>query len=140
LTEEILLVVPQGHRLADGPPVPLSALADEAFLLPGHSMNISNLLMDLCRRAGFEPRVPYRANYLELAKALVRQGLGIALIPKMLIVPETLEGLAAVPLKERPVRSLDLIYLREHPVSTAARALMIHLRLGIAGQADPEIQ
>ncbi len=140
LTEEILLVVPQGHRLASGPPVSLSSLADEPLILPGHSMNISNLIMDLCRRAGFEPRVPYRVNYLELMKALLRQGLGIALVPKMLIVPETMEGLVAVSLKERPVRSLDLIYLREHPVPIAARALMIHLRASIAGQTDMEMQ
>jgi len=124
--------------LATGPPVSLSTLANESFLLPGHSMNMSNLLMDVCRRAGFEPRVPYRANYLELSKALVRQGLGIALIPKMLIVPQTLDGLVAMPLKERPVRSLDLIYLREHPLSTATRALMIHIRASVAGQSDSD--
>ncbi|OFV80940.1 MAG: hypothetical protein A2W26_02030 [Acidobacteria bacterium RBG_16_64_8] len=136
LTEEILLLVPSEHRLPKSPPVPLSSLAAESFLLPGHSMNMSNLLIDTCRRAGFEPRVPYRANYLELTKALVRQGLGIALIPRMLTVPQTLDGLAAVSLKERPVRSLDLIYLREHPLPAAARALMVHIRASVPGQSE----
>ena len=138
LTEEILLLVPRDHRLAGVSPVCLSSLADEPIVLPGHSMNMSNLLMDVCRRAGFEPKVPYRASYVELTKALVRQGLGIALVPKMFIVPEALDGLVAVSLVECPVRSLDLIYLREHPLSTAARALMTHIRSSITDHCEPE--
>ena len=60
LTEEIFLLLPSGHRLAAGAPVPLSALAEsESILLPGYAMNMSNLLTDFCHRAGFEPRAPY---------------------------------------------------------------------------------
>jgi LysR family hydrogen peroxide-inducible transcriptional activator len=101
-------------------------------------MNMSNLLLDVCRRAGFEPKVPYRASYVELTKALVRQGLGVALVPKMFAALETLDGLVANSLLERPVRSLDLIYLREHPVSTAARALMMHVRTSVADYCEAE--
>ncbi len=138
LTEEILLLVSSDHHLAGSSPVPLSSLADEPIVLPGHSMNMSNLLMDVCRRAGFEPKVPYRASYVELTKALVRQGLGVALVPKMFVAPETLDGLVANSLVERPVRSLDLIYLREHPVPTAARALMLHIRANVADYCEAE--
>ena len=111
----------------------LASLADESFLLPGHSMNMSNLLIDLCRRAGFEPRVPYRANYVELTRALVRQGLGVALLSRRCCLPETMDGLVTVPLVERPARSLDLIYRREQPVAVTARALMIHIRASVTG-------
>jgi DNA-binding transcriptional LysR family regulator len=138
LTEEILLLLPSGHRLTGGSPVSLASLADEPIVLPGHSMNMSNLLMDVCRSAGFEPKVPYRASYVELTKALVRQGLGTALVPKMFIAPEDLDGLISVSLVERPVRSLDLIYLREHPLSTAARALMAHVRSSIVENCQAE--
>ena len=99
-------------------------LAEEPFLLPGHSLNTSNLLMDACRRAGFEPKVPYRANYLELSKALVRQGLGIALLPKMFVAPGTIEGLVTIPLREPVTRDLDLIYSNERPLAVAARLPM----------------
>ncbi|MFH0915412.1 MAG: LysR family transcriptional regulator [bacterium] len=139
LTEEILLVIPRTHRLAERSTVALRELAEEPFLIPGLSMNMGNLLTDACRRAGFEPRLPYRANYLELAKALVRQGLGIALFPKMLADPESLEGLVALPLEERLVRDLNLVYPRERPLPTAARALMIHIRATVSGQAVGDI-
>ena len=138
LTEEVLLLVRSDHPLAQQSTVPLSAFADEPFLLPGLSMNMANLLTDLCRQAGFEPRTPYRANYLELSKALVRQGLGVALIPNMLLAPHTLDGLAALHLEGHPTRDLNLVYPRERPVSTAARALMTHIRASVAdhGAAD----
>ena len=136
LTEEILLLVPSGHRLATSGPLPLAALADEPLLLPGHSMNMNNLLTDYCRKAGFEPRVPYRATYVELTKALVRQGLGIALLPRMFLPPEATDDLAALPLQDRPTRSLNLIYRHDHPISAATRALMTHIKASDAGPAN----
>jgi DNA-binding transcriptional LysR family regulator len=132
LTEEILLVVRPDHRVARESSVSLADLADEPFLLPGHSLNTSNLLMDACRGAGFEPKVPYRANYLELAKALVRQGLGIALLPRMFIPPETLEGLVAVPLQEHVTREIELIYSNERPLPIAARSLALHIKASLS--------
>ena len=128
LTEEILLVVRDDHRVAREKTVSLADLSEEPFLFPGHSLNTANLLMEACRRAGFEPKVPYRANYLELSKALVRQGLGIALLPKMFVSADTLGGLVAVPLKEHLTRDLELIYSNERPLAVAARSLALHIK------------
>ena len=85
LTEEILLVVAEGHRLAELPAVPLSQLASESLLLPRATMNASNVIADALRRAGVEPHLSFRANYPELTKALVRTGVGVAPMPKMLV-------------------------------------------------------
>jgi DNA-binding transcriptional LysR family regulator len=138
LTEEIVLVVSSDHRCAHMPQVSLADLADESFLLPSHSLNMANLLTDACRQAGFEPKVPHRANYLELSKALIRQGLGVALLPKMFLLPGTMDGLAAVPLREHLTRELHLIYSRERPLSVAARTLAIHVRAGAQELNPPE--
>ena len=131
LTEEILLVVRADHRVAREQIVSLADLAEEPFLFPGHSLNTTNLLMDACRRAGFEPKVPYRANYLELSKALVRQGLGLALLPKMFIPKDQLSGLVAIPLKEHLTRDLELIYSNERPLAVAARSLALHIKASL---------
>lgn len=131
LTEEILLVVRDDDPLAHRASVSLADLAEESLLLPGHSLNMSNLLMDACRRAGFEPRVPYRANYLELSKALVRQELGVAFMPQMFLQPGTMEGLMTISLKEPLTRDLQLIYSNERPLSVAARTLALHIKTGI---------
>lgn len=131
VAEEIYLVVPENHRLVDRPRVPLRELAEECIILPGHSLNISNLLTDACRQAGFEPRVRYRANYPELGKALMREGLGVALMPRTFLTPITLEELVVVRLEEKLARDLNLVYSREHPLSAAGRALLAHVREGV---------
>lgn len=131
LTEEIFLVVSQSHRLADRSSVSLSELANESLLLPLLTLNMANHLTDACRRAGFEPRVPYRVNYLELSKVYVRQGMGVSLLPKMGLDPNSLDGLVVIPLAEKLTRDLNLIYSGEHPLSAAARAFTIHLRTSV---------
>ena len=136
LTEEILLVVPLDHRLADEPAVALSMLAGESILLPRGTMNAGNVIADALRRAGVEPRFSYRANYPELTKALVRRGLGVAPMPKMLASPDTLEGLAAIPFQEPLYRDLNIIYPRDRPLSAGARALIVHVRAGVANRGE----
>ena len=137
LTEEILLVVPQGHRLAGYRAVSLEMVAQEAILLPRATMNAGNIVADAFRRAGFEPKSSYRANYPELTKALVRRGLGVAPMPRMLAALEPLDGLVAIPFDKPLSRDLVFIYPRDRPLTAAARALMAHVRAGVqhlAGQ------
>jgi len=132
-SEEILLVVHQDHRLAKEPAVSMDMLVGESVLLPRGTMNAGNVIADAMRRAGVEPRFSYRANYPELTKALVRRGLGVAPMPKMLLDEETMEGLVAIPFQERLYRDLIVIYPRDRPLSAAARALIAQLRAGAAG-------
>jgi DNA-binding transcriptional LysR family regulator len=136
LTEEILLVVPQEHRLAKEPAVALGMLASESILLPRGTMNAANVVGDALRRAGVQPRFSYRANYPELTKALVRKGLGVAPMPKMLVDRETMEGLVAIPFQERLYRDLNIIYPRDRPLSSGARALVVHVRAGVADRRE----
>ena len=134
LTEEIFLVVPREHPLAKETAVSVGMLASESILLPRGTMNAGNVIADALRRSGIEPRFSYRANYPELTKALVRRGLGIAPMPKMLVDRETMEGLVAVPFQERLYRDLVIIYPRDRPLSAVARALVAHVRAGAAAR------
>jgi DNA-binding transcriptional LysR family regulator len=129
MTEEILLVVPQGHRLAAEKAVTVEMLAHESVLLPRATMNAGNIVADAIRRAGYEPKFSYRANYPELTKALVRRGLGVAPMPKMLVNP--LEGLVAIPFEKPLTRDLVFIYPRDRPLIAATRAVMSHIRAGV---------
>jgi DNA-binding transcriptional LysR family regulator len=134
LTEEIVLLVPPGHRLAGEPAVPLAMLAGESILLPRATMNAGNIVADTLRRAGLKPRFSYRANYPELTKALVRRGLGVAPVPRMLASTAAQDGLVAVPFQERLTRDLVFVYPRDRPLSAAARSLMQHIKAGVSGK------
>ena len=110
----------------------MGMLAAESMLLPRASMNASNVIADAFRRAGVEPRLSYRANYPDLTKSLVRMGLGVAPMPRMLVAAETMDGLVAVPFDPRVFRDLNLVSPRDRPLPAAARALMAHVKAGLA--------
>ena len=133
MTEELVLAVPKGHKLATLTSAPLHMLAGEPILLPRATMNAGNIFADAMRRAGFEAKYSYRANYPELIKALVKRGLGVAPMPKMLVV-DSLEGLVVIPFEKPLYRDLDIIYPRDRPLPTGARALMVHLRAALTSR------
>ena len=132
LTEEILLVVPAGHRLAELPAVPLDMLAHESILLPRATMNAGNIVADAFRRAGFEPKFSYRANYPELTKALVQEGLGRGADAQDAGRARDPRRAGRHPVREAAVRATSIfIYPRDRPLTAAARALMAHIRAGV---------
>jgi LysR family transcriptional regulator, transcription activator of glutamate synthase operon len=140
LSEEIFAILPDTHPLSARDTVSLSELHRDAFVLPGSSSNMANHLMDACRKAGFEPRVAYRASYLEATKAFIKQGLGIGLMPRMAIDGHSFDGLVTLPLDNNVTRDLCLIYPKDRPQSTATKALAAHIHACIAGRKVPEIR
>jgi DNA-binding transcriptional LysR family regulator len=127
-TEEIMLVAPRDHPLAELPAVAPSMLTDERLLLPPPFFNTSSIIIDAFRLAGVKPKISYRALYPELLKNLVREGLGLTLMPRMLTSPDTLDGLVAIPFQERMERKIVLIYAFDRPLPAAARALLAHIQ------------
>jgi DNA-binding transcriptional LysR family regulator len=87
LREELLLVLPIGHRLLQGPEpdaaVPISALADERFILvrqPG-APGIYENVVQACRAAGFEPDIAAEVPHMLTNINLVAAGMGITMVP-----------------------------------------------------------
>ncbi len=89
LEEEMLLVLPMGHRLlkkCDGsrmPAISLKSLRDEQFILvrkhgaPGMYSN----LIDACVRAGFTPNITIEVDRMLSNISLVAAGVGVSAVP-----------------------------------------------------------
>jgi DNA-binding transcriptional LysR family regulator len=91
LQEAMLLALPSTHALAaggtaDGPPLPLAALAAETFIVyrrrsgPG----LYDAIFAACHAAGFSPLVGQEAPRIVSTLNLVAAGLGIAIVPASL--------------------------------------------------------
>lgn len=81
--ERLLLGLPQGHRLSTYDVVPMHALADEPWIGgASRTSNHSQILMNTCRTAGFEPRIMVHSNSYLLSQRLVAAGVGLAFIPE----------------------------------------------------------
>jgi len=128
IAEELLLVVPLGHRLAQRVTISLAELAHEQFVLPTNIFNVTTQLIDSCRRVGFEPHVAYQTGSFESVKNFVRQGLGVSVLPKMVLDSPGSDGLAVLRIEDGLTRDLNLIRGKDRSTTGAARALMLHVR------------
>jgi DNA-binding transcriptional LysR family regulator len=73
------VVLPQGHPLAKLDEVPLASLADERIIFFNRSQGplVHDRFIELCRAAGFEPRIVYRTSQARNGPALVADGMGV---------------------------------------------------------------
>jgi DNA-binding transcriptional LysR family regulator len=81
--ERLMAALPVAHPLAGRAAVPVSALAQEPFVLPPR--RITGLYEDVvgvCRAAGFSPQVVQEAGEMQTIVNLVSAGIGVSLVPE----------------------------------------------------------
>ncbi|WP_027005538.1 LysR family transcriptional regulator [Conexibacter woesei] len=88
VTEPLLLAVPPNHPLAGRRSVWLREVAREPFVTLHADTALRAVIDDLCRRAGFEPRVAFEGDEVATLRGLVAAGLGVALIPPQRVAAE----------------------------------------------------
>lgn len=81
ITEDVLLAVPDPQRPADGRPVDLAEFAHHDWVLPHERWTCHEMVTRACAAAGFTPRPVATATDFAVQLALVRAGVGVALVP-----------------------------------------------------------
>jgi DNA-binding transcriptional LysR family regulator len=86
LEEEMVAVLPAGHRLAASTTtarLPLIALESETFILYRRPLGpgLYDAIIAACQRAGYSPRIGQEAPRMLATLSLVAAGLGVTLIP-----------------------------------------------------------
>jgi DNA-binding transcriptional LysR family regulator len=79
--DEMHVALPQGSPFAQARSVRLEALAGEPFILQSGISVLHSVTLNACHAAGFVPVVAQQAPQLSAVLALVRSGLGVALVP-----------------------------------------------------------
>lgn len=84
--EHLVVVLPQSHPLSPKGQFPLAALANESFILhPRYEGPVLyDQIVDLCRQAGFEPRVVHEEVKYQTRVGLVAANIGITFVPASL--------------------------------------------------------
>lgn len=90
--DELLLVVPPAHEFAALPSVDLARLADATLILFDRTSSYYDLTHATFRAAGVAPRSTIELDNIEAAKQMVRQGLGVALLPHTAIAGDVARG------------------------------------------------
>lgn len=104
--DRMMCILPLGHPLADETSVSFELLLEQPFILPRWGGD--NEIERLIRQHAAKLNVVYEVAEDQAIMAMVRNGLGISLLPEMVLQGHTNE-LALVPLSGDPYRTIGLV-------------------------------
>lgn len=107
IDDEVRLAVPVGHPAAAHETVDLATLADEPWIAGcprcrGH-------LLSLTAAAGFRPDVAYETEDYVAVLGLVAEGLGVALIPDLILRTVQHDDVVALPIRPASRRNVTVV-------------------------------
>jgi DNA-binding transcriptional LysR family regulator len=122
ISEELVVILPPGHRFASRRRVRMRELADEKFIAYREGARLRELLTAAGAHAGFRPKVTLESNESERIRRLVARGMGVAIMPRSAAVDHP-EEIAVVALTG-PALSRDITVAwregRRHPPAALA--------------------
>ncbi|MFE3556274.1 LysR family transcriptional regulator [Streptomyces sp. NPDC059193] len=124
LTED-LVVVSSAELPAPGGggALTVSGLRDEPMVMFRHGYDVREMTVAACRAEGFEPVFTVEGGEMDAVLGFVRAGLGIAVVPSM-VVDRAGPGLRATPLAGSPLRrTIALAHRTDVAPPRAAREL-----------------
>ncbi|MCA0969269.1 LysR family transcriptional regulator [Halobacillus litoralis] len=86
--DDIKLVASPEHALSGESNIPLQELKEETFLLTEAGCSYRNLFEKACREEGVHPGSQFEFGSVEAIKQCVMAGLGVALLPRMVVERE----------------------------------------------------
>jgi DNA-binding transcriptional LysR family regulator len=117
--EDLVAVVPDGHRLMGEKSAPLKAFSDEDLLLPELGNQMRDLIVSASESVGFSPISRIEVSSKHLARELAQKGIGVGIVPAMTAIDD------AGGVTERIVRIVD-------PPLTRKVGLARHRRASLA--------
>lgn len=114
LDDQLYALLPAEHRLAGKSTVTVAELKSERWALDSALSFYAEFVMNLCRRAGYEPRVNAECRGFEIICAMVQGGCSVSVIPGLRLI-QPIPGTVAVKLRPEVSRRISLAYRRgEH--------------------------
>jgi molybdate transport repressor ModE-like protein len=136
LTDRLLAVLPAGHRLAEARILRLEQLAEETWI--AGCERCRDHLLRVAAAAGFTPRIAFATDDYIAVQRLVAVGLGVALLPELVLATVQLPGLVAAPLVSNPIRQILVITPAGDRQPPAVAATVAALRTASAALASQQ--
>ena len=124
-TEELLLALPPGHRLAKQRSLSAADLEGESLIVMKEGHCLGDQVLNFCDLRQAAPRVSFRTSQLETIQAMVKAGLGLSLVPEMAVAGATAASPVFRRLAEpRPRREIVAVWPRKRKLCRAAREFL----------------
>lgn len=126
LREELVVVVPEGHRLSGRARIALTDLRDVPLVMFREGYDLRTVTLAACRAAGFEPTVALDGAEMDGVLRFVAGGLGAAVVPRMVVGRE--KELRAISIRPALSRSIGFANRRDRGLSLAGNAFVSIVR------------
>ncbi|MGW0603014.1 LysR family transcriptional regulator [Streptomyces sp. NPDC002644] len=123
LSDRLVGLVPEGHRLASAESVGIGELAGEPWI--AGCPRCRGQLVQVCAEAGFTPRIDFATDDYPAVAGLVGAGLGVAVLPRLAVESVRGRGVREVrvePAVRREIVALTLPDLEQVPAVAATLA------------------
>ena len=120
-------VLPAGHPLARRRRLKLEDLAEDAWVASTGTGGCRQIMEQLCREDGFQPRVAFESDEVGAVQALVAAGMGVSLLPRLaqsFVHP----GIEVRELSGKPMRRVSAARLASAYPSPASDAMIATLQ------------
>lgn len=85
--DPLMVVLPADHDLAGKEHIALADLAHERWVVRAHRPPYADAYETMCRIAGFEPDIAFRADDYQSLQGLVAAGMGVSMAPALSLRP-----------------------------------------------------
>ena len=119
--DKFMVTLSVKHPLATRTSISLSELANENFIMFDKGTIVHELAVDVCREAGFVPRIFYASLRVESILGLVASQSGIALIMEKIFQYHKHPDVIAIPMREIVESKIVLVYPRGKKLSIPAK-------------------
>lgn len=82
--EDLLLVVPRQHELANLKRINLAELKEEPFILFHDEYYLKDQIIENCKRIGFYPKTVANISQINFIENMISQGIGVSVVPESL--------------------------------------------------------
>jgi DNA-binding transcriptional LysR family regulator len=132
LEERMQVALPAAHPLAKRKSVRLDQLAEEAWACGVRPSSCRQNVIQWSRNAGFEPRIHFASDDYQVIQSLVASGMGVALIPELLLTGRQPEIKVLDVTPQAPVRRIWAVTLGSDLRSPASEAMLeiLHTEAG----------
>jgi LysR family transcriptional regulator, hydrogen peroxide-inducible genes activator len=142
LTEPLLLVVGNRHRIATRTEINITDLAEETFISMGDSSALAAQIRAFFGDQKFQPRIGYRCAQVATLKQFIGMGMGISLLPQLARLADDRDSLTYLRLTgSAPTRELVIIRHLQRYQSRGVEQFLTLLREHVSRreiESDPE--
>lgn len=112
--DKFVAVLPYDHALAKSHELNLDELKNEKFLILGASTNLYEPVLQLCRKAGFQPKITYRGTRVDLIMQMVQNDMGVSVMTAKTAKQFANQSVTIVPLTSNINNKLCFIRVKGH--------------------------